>query len=91
MKAPLNYVVKFVDILNIILSVPEDVLRQAKILDVKRVRSATDLLTHMVEDIASRVEVHDTASRRHMYFLDAGVDLGTKGSPQRTREEINER
>ncbi len=76
---------------NITLSVPKDVLLKVKLLAVKQGTSISGLLTRVLEDIVAKDEGYQTARRRHLNFLDAGFDMGTKGSHHWTRGELHDR
>lgn len=76
---------------NINLSVPKNILRKIRIMAVKQGTSVSGLMTRIMEDLVSREDGYQAASRRHMDLLDASQDLGTGGSITWTRAELHER
>ena len=76
---------------NITLSIPKDILQKVKIIAVKRGTSLSRLLTRTLEGIVSREESYEVARRNHLSILEEGLDLGTEGNTQWTREELHER
>jgi len=76
---------------NITLSLPKDILQKVKLLAVKQETSVSGLLTRVLEEIVSREERYEAARRSHLAQLEAGLDLGTQGASQWTREELHAR
>ena len=76
---------------NVTLSLPKDVLRQAKLVAVQRQVSLSRLLTHLIEDLVSSEQRYERSRRRHMAILEQGYDLGTRGRARASREELHER
>ena len=76
---------------NITLSLRKDVLQKVKILAVKKSTSVSALLTNLLEDIIAREERYQTARQNHSRLLNQGLDLGTSGSIDWTRDELHAR
>jgi predicted transcriptional regulator len=58
------------------LSLPPEVITKAKILAAQRKISLSALFTASIEDMATRDEAYEAASRRALTYLDQGFDLG---------------
>ena len=76
---------------NITLSIPKDVLQKIKLLAVKKGTSVSGLMTHVLKEIVEEEEGYQDARLRHLALLERGVDLGTKGSGEWTREDLHAR
>lgn len=76
---------------NITLSLPKDVLRKVKILAVQRGTSISRLLTNELEKLVSQEELYAQAMQRHMQLMEKGIDLGTQGQIHVSRDELHER
>ena len=76
---------------NVTLVVPKQILREAKLLAVKRQTSLSALMTQLLSDMVAEENGYASALKRHMTFLDKGVDLGTRGTIDWTREDVHER
>jgi predicted transcriptional regulator len=76
---------------NITLSLPKDVLRKIKLIAVQRETSVSGLVTQALEAIVQREEAYAYAQRRHLDCLASGFDLGTGGQPLPAREALHER
>ena len=76
---------------NITLSIPKDVLQKIKLLAVKKGTSVSGLMTHVLKEIVEEEEGYQDARLRHLALLERGVDLGTKGSSEWTREDLHAR
>ena len=79
------------DMQNITLSIPKDILRKIKIIAVKQDTSVSGLMTRVLEDIVASEEGYESAHRRHLETLETNVDLGTNGVAGWTRAELHER
>ena len=64
---------------NVTLVVPKQILREAKLLAVKRQISLSALMTQLLSDMVAEENGYASAQRRHMTLLDKGIDLGTRG------------
>jgi len=76
---------------NVTLAVPKEILREAKLMAMERRTSLSGLWTQVLSEMVFQEEKYTSARRRHLSWLERGVDLGTGGSPRWTREELHER
>jgi hypothetical protein len=76
---------------NITLSLPEEDLREARILAARRGTSVSQLLARMLRETVEREAGYDTARERSLALLHEGIDLGTKGRANWSRGELHER
>jgi len=76
---------------NITLSIPKDVLLKIKLISVQRGTSVSGLLTQMLEQMVQQEDAYVRARRRHLQWLERGVDLGTGGQVLTRRDELHER
>lgn len=76
---------------NITLSLPKDILLKVELLAEKRQTSVSGLLTQTLEKLVEQEEAYTHARRRHLQWLDQGADLGTGGRITTSREELHER
>lgn len=76
---------------NITLAIPKDILRKAKILAVEKNTSLSGLLTQTLKELVERQEAYDQARHRNLALMERGLELGTHGKTQWTREELHER
>lgn len=76
---------------NITLSLPKDTLLKIKLIAVKRQTSVSGLLTQTLERIVEQEDSYAHARRRHLEWLERGVDLGTAGQVATGRDELHER
>lgn len=76
---------------NVTLAVPKDLLREAKLLAVKRETSLSGLLTQALIDIVQQDATYQRARERNLYWLDKGLELNTMGQISWSREELHER
>ncbi len=76
---------------NITLSLPRDVLRKVKMLAVQRETSISRLLTNELERLVAQEEQYARAMERHMQLMEQGIDLGTQGQIHVSRDELHER
>ena len=76
---------------NVTLSLPKEILRQAKLVAVQRQVSLSRLLARLIEDMVRSEQRYERSRRRHMAILDRGYDLGTQGHVRASREELHER
>jgi predicted transcriptional regulator len=79
------------EIQNITLALPKDVLLKVKLLAVQRQASVSGLLTQALEQLVAQEDAYLHARRRHQYLLEQGIDLGSKGQITSTRDELHER
>ncbi len=76
---------------NVTLSLPDDLLRRAKVLAAQRDTSISRLLTEALTTIVAREEGYTQAQRQHLALLRRGLNLGTRGRASWTREALHER
>jgi len=76
---------------NITLSLPEEDLREARILAARRGTSVSQLLARMLRETVERETGYDAARQRSLSTLREGLDLGTGGRATWSRDEIHER
>jgi hypothetical protein len=73
------------------LSLPEEDLREARILAARRGTSVSQLLARVLRETVERETGYDAARERSLALLREGADLGTGGRASWSREELHER
>ena len=76
---------------NITLSLPEEDLRAARILAARRGTSVSQLLARVLRETVERETGYDTARERSLALLHEGIDLGTSGQVNWSRDDLHER
>ena len=76
---------------NITLSLPEEVLREAKVVAARRGTSVSALLAGALYELVERESGYAAARERGLAALGRGLDLGTGGEIGWGREELHER
>lgn len=76
---------------NITLSLPEEVLREAKVMAARRGTSVSALLTGALREVVERESGYAAAKERSLAALGAQRDLGTQGEISWGRDELHER
>jgi hypothetical protein len=76
---------------NITLSLPEEDLREARILAARRGTSVSQLLARMLRETVERETGYDTARERSLARLHQGMDLGTSGRAAWSRDDLHDR
>ena len=76
---------------NVTLSLPKDLLKEAKIVAIMKDKSLSRLLTEALEAIVLQDQNYQKAKNDHQKILRKGYSLGTKGRLNFTRDEIHER
>lgn len=76
---------------NITLSLPKDLLHQARLVAVQRQTSVSGLLAQTLAEIVAREEGYAVARRRHLAHIEDAADLGTRGTLGWGRDELHER
>ena len=76
---------------NITLSLPEEDLREARILAARRGTSVSQLLARVLREPVERESGYDSARERSLALLREGADLGTGGHVTWSRDELHER
>ncbi len=76
---------------NVTLSVPEDLIRRAKLQAVRENKSLNQFVCEAMEYRVEQGSGYQGARQRHLRLLEKGSDLGTCGSIPVSREELHER
>lgn len=76
---------------NITVSLPEEVLEEAKVIAVRRRTSVSALLRGMLDDLVAQETGYRQAERRFLELLDEGHNMGMNGRISWTRDETHER
>jgi hypothetical protein len=76
---------------NITLSLPEEDLREARILAARRGTSVSQMLARMLREVVEQESGYARARDRSLARLDQGMDLGTNGHIGWSRDSIHER
>jgi hypothetical protein len=76
---------------NITLSLPEEDLRDARVLAARRGTSISQLLARMLRETVERETGYDAARDHSLATLREGMDLGTGGRMTWTRDDLHER
>ena len=76
---------------NITLSLPEELLREAKVVAARRGTSVSALLAGALSELVERESGYAAARERSLATLGKGLDLGTGGRISWGRDELHER
>jgi len=76
---------------NITLSLPEELIRQAKHLAVDRGTSLSGLLAGFLDQMVNKDRAYQRSVKRMRARLTKGIDLGTEGQVSWSREDLYER
>ena len=76
---------------NITLSLPEEDIREARILAARRGTSVSQLLARMLRELVERETGYADARERSLARLREGMDLGTGGHIGWSRDSVHER
>ncbi|TAK34308.1 MAG: CopG family transcriptional regulator [Chloroflexota bacterium] len=76
---------------NVTLSLPDDVLREARHLAVDHGLSLSRYLSLLLEEQVESARQYRAARDRQLRLLEHGLNLGTQGKVTWTREELHER
>jgi len=76
---------------NITLSLPEEDLREARVLAARRGTSVSQLLARVLRETVERESGYDRAKERSLVLLHEGMDLGTNGRISWSRDDLHER
>jgi hypothetical protein len=76
---------------NITLSLPEEDVREARILAARRGTSVSQLLAHVLREMVERETGYDAAKERNLARLREGMDLGTGGRVTWSRDDLHAR
>jgi Ribbon-helix-helix protein, copG family len=76
---------------NITISLPEEDLREARVLAARRGTSVSQLLARVLRETVERESGYDAAKQRSLALLRQGADLGTGGRVTWSREDLHDR
>jgi hypothetical protein len=76
---------------NITLSLPEEDLREARVLAARRGTSVSQLLARILRETVERESGYDAARDHSLAVLREGMDLGTGGRMTWSRDDLHER
>lgn len=76
---------------NITVSLPEEVLEEAKVIAVRRRTSVSALLRGMLDDLVAEETGYRQAEASFLEAMREGFDLGTNGEISWSRDELHER
>lgn len=76
---------------NITLSLPEDDLREARVLAARRGTSVSQMLAKMLRNLVEQETGYANARDRSLARLRAGMELGTEGRISWSRDSLHER
>lgn len=76
---------------NITLSLPEEMLREAKVVAARRGTSVSALLAGALAELVERESGYAVARERNLAALGGGRDLGIGGEIRWGRDELHER
>ncbi len=76
---------------NVTLSLPKNLIRQAKSAALKRHKSLSEFLRESLEDTVSAASNYKKAMDRQRKLMQSGFDLGTGGVLTASRDELHER
>jgi len=76
---------------NVTLAIPEDLLRQVKIVAAKKDTSISAMITQALRQIADEENGYAEARRGMLEDLKKGFNLGTQGKSSWTRDDLHER
>jgi hypothetical protein len=76
---------------NVTFSLPRPPLKRVKVLAAEEDKSMNQLVEQLLADRVHRRAEYERAKKRHLRLLERGLDLGTKGRLQVSRDELHER
>ena len=76
---------------NITLALPKATLRRVRLIAVEQGTSVSGLLAETLATLVQEEDAYERACRRHHALLDDGIDLGTGGAIDWSRESLHER
>lgn len=76
---------------NVTLSLPKSLLRKAKIMAIDHETSLSGLMVELLTESVEQKEQYATTKRKHLALLAEGVDMGTNGNINWTRDSLHER
>lgn len=76
---------------NVTLSLPKSLLKKAKLIAAGQERSLSELLRESLEEKIREASGYNKAKKRQLKLLNRGLNLGTDGHINATREELHAR
>jgi hypothetical protein len=76
---------------NIALALPKQVLRKVQLITVQRDTSVSALLSTMLEELVSQCDAYQQARQRQLALMETGLVMGSGEEPCWTREQLHER
>jgi metal-responsive CopG/Arc/MetJ family transcriptional regulator len=76
---------------NVTLSLPKNLIRQAKSAALRRHKSLSEFLRESLEEKVSEASSYKKAMDRQRKLMQSGFDLGTGGVLALSREDLHER
>ena len=76
---------------NITLSLPKEVVREAKVIAAQRETSISALMARVLRELVEEERGYRAARERGLNRLEDGLDLGTGGKVSWSRDELHER
>jgi hypothetical protein len=76
---------------NVTLSLPKVLLKKAKVMAANKNKSLSGLFIEAIEEKVREDAGFKKARERQLRLLKAGLNLGTKGHPVASREELHAR
>ncbi|MDI6769866.1 MAG: hypothetical protein QMD04_09335 [Anaerolineales bacterium] len=79
------------EIQNITLALPKEMVHHIKLIAVRRRTSISGLLKQTLEEIVQKDERYQKARQQHLILLERGFDLQTGGNISWKRDDLHER
>ncbi|MBP1727882.1 MAG: CopG domain protein DNA-binding domain protein [Deltaproteobacteria bacterium] len=76
---------------NVTLSLPQNLLRQAKHIATRHHKSLSEFMRESLEQRVEEVSGYKKAMERQIKLMSAGFDLGTCGTIKISRDDLHER
>jgi hypothetical protein len=76
---------------NITLSLPEEDLREARVLAARRGTSVSQLLAEILRELVEQETGYASARQRSLALMRKGMDFGTEGHIGWNRDSVHER
>jgi metal-responsive CopG/Arc/MetJ family transcriptional regulator len=76
---------------NVTLSLPQNLIKQAKYLASSRHSSLSELMRESLQEKVEEASGYRAAMERQLRLIQTGFDLGTNGVMNVTRDELHER
>ena len=76
---------------NVTLSIPRTLLKRAKIIAASQDKSLSQFMRESLEEKVREEADYNRAKNRQIRLLDKGLDLGTKGQINISRDELHAR